>query len=392
MFARTPVFRTDQGIYGYALHFHPEPGAIGPAACPLQAWSGVFPFDAFADRRLLLRATPELIPPLLSSPMLEPARRGHALLELVTPPADGLEAEFSRLRSQGYGILLDERQLDAGSGALELADVVRAALPPENVRELPARLRALADGGRTLLAADVPSHEAQQRAARLGFGLFQGEYFCRPPAIPVTDLPRSKASYVLFLVELAKPDLDLARIERIVKGEPSLVVRLMRYLNSPIFGVRSPITSVRHALTYLGEKPLRRWGSVLAVTGMSEDRPGELVVTALVRARLCEELGKLEDRRNAETYFLTGLLSPIDAMLGRPALTCLYELPLDDAIRRAILGEDNPLGRALKTAMAFERADWARQASLPGSCGDATRLHCEVLRWAQEIVAAGAAA
>lgn len=388
MFARTPVFGPDHAVFGYELRFEPVPGSAAARAGVVERWSSHFPFDAFPGRRLLLRTTADLIPPLLG-PQLESVRQQHPVLELLdVPGAEGLAPELRRLREQGYGILLDEQHLDGGRGELaELVDVVRAAVPAAD--ELPARLRTLADAGRRLLAHDVATHEEQQRAARLGYGLFQGDFYCRPPATPVAELPRSKANYVLFLAELGKPELDLARLEQVIKREPSLAVRLLRYLNSPIFGVRSPITSVRHALTYLGERPLRRWGSVLAVSGLGDDRPSELVVTALVRARLCEELGKLADKQSAETYFLTGLLSPLDALLGKPAVTCLYELPIDDAIRRAILGEDNPLGRALKTAMAFERADWMRLAGLPAGCGRPTELHCEVLRWAAQIVAAG---
>lgn len=386
MFARTPVFGPDHAVYGYELRFEPEPGSAAARPGAVERWSSLFPFDAFPGRRLLLRTTADLIPPLLG-PELESVRQQHPVLELLDLPAEGLAPELRRLRARGYGILLDEQHLDAGRGELvELVDVVRAAVPAAD--ELPPHLCALAEGGRKLLAHDVATHEEQQRAERLGYGLFQGDYYCRPTATPVASLPRSKANYVLFLAELGKPELDLARVEQVIKGEPSLVVRLMRYLNSPIFGVRSPITSVRHALTYLGERPLRRWGSVLAVAGLGDDRPSELLVTALVRARLCEELGKLQDRKNSETYFLTGLLSTVDALLGKPALTCLYELPLDDAIRRAILGEDNQLGGALKTAMAFERDDWARQAALRTGSGGPTELHCEVLRWAAQVIAA----
>lgn len=390
MFARTPVFGPDREVFGYELFFQPDPGTMEPSARALERWSCAFPFESFPGRRMLLRATAELIPPLLASPELEPVRKYRPVLELLeAPDPAGLAADLRRLRERGYGILLDEHQVDGSADLAGLVDVVRAPLPSAGTGQLEPRLRALADGGRMLLAPDVATHEDQERAARLGYGLFQGEFFQRPPATPVAELPRSKANYILFLAELGKPELDFARVEQVVKREPSLVVRLMRYLNSPIFGVRSPITSVRHALTYLGETPLRRWGRVPVAAGLGEDRPSEIVVTALVRARLCEEIGKLEDRARTDTYFLTGLLSLIDAMLGKPAVACLYELPIDDSIRRAILGEDNPLGRALKTAMAFERADWARLAAMPGGVGCPTRLHCEVLRWAAQVASAG---
>ena len=45
-----------------------------------------------------------------------------------------------------------------------------------------------------------------------------------------------------------------------MKQEPSLCYRLLRYLNSPAFGFRAEIRSVRHALTILGEREIRKMG------------------------------------------------------------------------------------------------------------------------------------
>jgi c-di-GMP phosphodiesterase len=65
---------------------------------------------------------------------------------------------------------------------------------------------------------------------------------------------------------------------------------LLRYLNSFAFAFRFEISSVRHALELLGEDEIRKWVLVCAVTENCIDKPSEVVVWALVRARFCEQL------------------------------------------------------------------------------------------------------
>jgi EAL and modified HD-GYP domain-containing signal transduction protein len=73
-------------------------------------------------------------------------------------------------------------------------------------------------------------------------------------------------------------------------------------------------------------------------------------------------------------------------LLNQPLEACVYQLAIEGEIKRAILGEDNPFGRALKLAVAFERADWPRvleSASPRGS--DLSGLYRDALRWAAQI-------
>jgi len=87
---------------------------------------------------------------------------------------------------------------------------------------------------------------------------FQGYFFRhtehpRARHIPATDdLPPTAAGYL-------KVRNGLCEIEDLVKREPSLCYRLLRYLNSPLLGVSAPVLSIRHALNLLGERELARW-------------------------------------------------------------------------------------------------------------------------------------
>ncbi len=73
-------------------------------------------------------------------------------------------------------------------------------------------------------------------------------------------------------------------LERAILREPSLCYRLLRYLNSAAFGL-FPIRSIRHALSLLGQREIRKWVSIVVAISISGDRPSELISCALTRAR-----------------------------------------------------------------------------------------------------------
>ena len=102
-----------------------------------------------------------------------------------------------------------------------------------------------------------------------------------------------------------------------LKREPALSYKLLRFVNSAWFGLRDPVESLERALSTIGEDAARKWLAVLTMANLAADHPSELAVSTLVRARFFELLaaeagfGYLRD-----DCFLVGLFSRLDAMLG----------------------------------------------------------------------------
>ena len=88
-------------------------------------------------------------------------------------------------------------------------------------------------------------------------------------------------------------------------------------MNSAIFGFQSEIHSVRHALSILGERDVRRWVRLVAAVGAGQEKTSDLVLSALVRGRFGELLAPRVPHGESD-LFLLGLLSLIDAMLEMP--------------------------------------------------------------------------
>lgn len=134
---------------------------------------------------------------------------------------------------------------------------------------------------------------------------------------------------------------------------------MLRYLNSPLKGLRSEIKNIRHAISLLGEVEFRRWVAIVAVVALSGNKPSELIRTALTRAYFCEEIAERAGLAGKSgDLFLMGLLSVADALLDQPMDLAIASLPVTGEIRAALTGGPNRFRDIYETLLAYERADW----------------------------------
>jgi c-di-GMP phosphodiesterase len=149
---------------------------------------------------------------------------------------------------------------------------------------------------------------------------------------------------------------------------------------------RSPrVGSVREALMLLGARAVRRWATALVMAGMP-DQPHALLVTALVRARMCELLS--DDPGRADRAFTVGMCSTINRLLGLPMREALETLPLADDVVAALLRGEGAEGRGLRTVLAWELGDFAGAEALPGGPDRVARAYRDAVAWADDTAAA----
>jgi EAL and modified HD-GYP domain-containing signal transduction protein len=160
----------------------------------------------------------------------------------------------------------------------------------------------------------------------------------------------------------SKPEVDFDEIEKLIKHDPALCYRLLRYLNSPLLGLSSQVTSVRTALSMLGEKESIRWIRMTTTLVMGQQKSSDLVLASLVHARFCELVGPRVEHGDTD-LFLMGMLSLIDSILAVPIGMVLEELSLDPAIKRQLLGakmgKKTPLS-PIYDLMLAEAGDWGQ--------------------------------
>lgn len=363
--ARQPIFDRDEAVVGYELLYRNGPENFFPpsadpdgASCALiDSCLHVHDLEA-----LVGNSTPfiNVTENLLCGEALEILPRGTVFeIMKATPASPEVLSACRRMHAAGYVIALDDFTGEAIREPLvEVADILKVNFLL--VRDSAARI-AIAERygrlGKALLADKLETREDAQSGKDAGYTLSQGFFYREPQIVVRRDIPRFKQNYLLFLQELRKPDLDMQKIGRLIESEVSLSVRLLKYMNSCAFGLQREVTSIGQALVYLGEGPLRRWGSLVAIAGLGDDRPRELVVTTLIRARFCELLGDQAGMPPGQP-FMVGLVSSLDALLGRPHEEVLAEIGVGEEILHAIEGDESNLGRLLAAVSAYERGDW----------------------------------
>ncbi len=239
-----------------------------------------------------------------------------------------------------------------------------------------------------MLAEKIETHGDFVQARDQGFVFFQGYFFRRPEMLNTRDMPANRLNYLRLLQEVSRPELNVSELEKLIKAEASVCYRLLRYLNSAVFGLKSEIHSVRHALSMLGERQVRRWVRLVAAVGAGQDRPSDLVLSALVRARFGEVLQPIVPHGESD-LFLLGLLSLIDAMLEMPMTEILERIPLDGETKAVLLGQPSLLRPVYQLMLAHESGEWDAAGELSQNLHldseEVAGYYWRAQQWAREV-------
>jgi len=373
--ARQPILDTRLQVFAYELLFRGGPqNSFQPfanAASSVIADSiTLFDLDMLTGQARAFVNVDEMAL-RLGAPRLLPADRIVVeILETVRPTEEMLGA-CRELRSAGYQLALDDFVDSPGIAPLvEFASFLKIDFQMFDARARSALARKYADNHIRLLAEKVETESEFREARDLGFSYFQGYFFCKPSMVETREIPGNKAIQLQLLTAVAAPELRFDFIENLLKQEPSLLYRLLRYLNSPILGLRSEVRSVRHAIVLLGENEFRRWASIFAIISMSTGKSPELIRTALTRAFFCEEFSAAAGlREKGPNLFLMGLLSVTDALLDKPMREALKALPVTQEVKIALCGGTNHFRDVFELVLALERAEWIRLSDIAARIG-----------------------
>jgi len=311
------------------------------------------------------------------------------ILENVGADEDLLDA-CRALRDRGYRLALDDFTVPEKVEALtSIADFLKVdfrATSVEQQRDAATRFK----GKVGLLAEKVETQEEFRCARDMGYEYFQGFFFARPVISSTRQIPGFKLQFLRILNELHRPEMDFRKLADLLKREPGLSYKLLRFVNSAWFGLRSPVESLQRALVSLGEEAARKWLSVLTMANLASDQPTELAISTLVRARFFESLAKEAGLMQlCDDCFLVGMFSRLDAMLGRPLAELVEGLNLHGQITRTLLDRPHPSDKmppVWKLVLAYERGDWdtlgAMALGRDLNAQTLTDCYAEAVQWA----------
>lgn len=163
---------------------------------------------------------------------------------------------------------------------------------------------------------------------------------------------------VMELMDGVERERPVPQLEAILKRDPTLAFRLMRYLNSAAFGLRVEITTFQHALMMLGYQRLKRWLALLLASSAKGQNARPLMHAAVRRGLLMEELGQLQSGADTEMrgeMFVCGVFSLLDRLLPQPMRELLASLPVPERVVQALSGEGGPYLAHLELVRAIEQ-------------------------------------
>jgi len=314
------------------------------------------------------------------------------ILEDVIPTEEIISA-CKKLKLDGYLLVLDDFVFKLEYlPFIELADIIKVDFRTTSREERQQLIHRLQGYPIKFLAEKVETQEDFQDALYMGYSYFQGYFFCKPSIISGKNLPGYKANYLHILQEINRPELEFSQIEDIIKRDVSLSYKLLRFINSAFFGFKSKISSLRQALTLLGQNELIKWISLVALKGVAQNKPGELILESLIRARFAEKLasGKMLKHRVANV-FLMGMFSHIDILLDRPLQEILDEIALDEEIKYALLEKGHSQFAILyKLIQTYGKGDWEAYSGYVEELGleeqNVLTSYRESLIWAHDLI------
>jgi EAL and modified HD-GYP domain-containing signal transduction protein len=318
-------------------------------------------------------------------PLPVPSQRVALQVRDYDHSIDTLVRCLGRRKDEGFSLVLEDFVWTADAvPLLHLVDYVKLDFQRLRAQGLRDHLAQLRPFPIKPIVTGLCNSAQVRLCVTLGVECFQGDFLFKPQLMARKELPNSFLVMTDLLGRLQDPDVEFQEIEALVKRDPGLSVAVLRFLNSSAYGFRQEVSSVRQAVALLGLSEFTKWTLLVSLSSRF-DSPSELLVTALVRARTCENYARATGG-SPDTAFIVGLLSVLDALLDRPMQDVLRELPLTAEISGAVLDLEGPAGRILERALGREQGSYTEDDEAERTL---TEAWMEAVEWAETTRGAG---
>lgn len=364
--ARQPIFKRDKKILGYELLFRDgassffsgEDGNIATSnvlsnsfiSIGIESIAGNNPAFINFTRDLLLKQAPQMFPK--ESLAVE-------ILEDMMPEDDIIKA-CQELHQKGYTIALDDFFYKSGMKPLiALADIIKFDFRSSPVEKIRKDIERFSRYNIKFLAEKVETNEEFQTALDMGCEYFQGYFFSKPETIKGKDISSAQMNLLGIMAEANKRDFDFNKVEAIISRDVSISYKLLRYINSAFYRRSATVSSIKQAMLLLGEKGVRSFLSLIAMTKLGKNKPDELIRSSIIRAKFCELLGEKKGSGiDSSELFTLGLFSSIDAILDDTMENLMGKLPLSNNLKDALIYREGDLNNYLSLTISYEKGDW----------------------------------
>jgi EAL and modified HD-GYP domain-containing signal transduction protein len=148
---------------------------------------------------------------------------------------------------------------------------------------------------------------------------------------------------IVELINRVDKQEPIEKLEATLKRDPSLAFKLMRYINSPAFGLSVEISSFRHAIMMLGYQRLKRWLALLLATASKDTNLKPVMFAAVRRGLFMEELVRQSgDDEMRNEMFICGVFSLLDRMFKQPFSELMRTIPVPQRVYQALVEGSGP--------------------------------------------------
>lgn len=315
------------------------------------------------------------------------------ILEDATPNKE-LLASIKELKNFNYTIALDDFTLEPEwDPFLPYVDIIKFdwKLTPQDVIQNYTYNHFKEFKRIICLAEKIETYEEFEKAKKMGFKLFQGYFFSKPEIVKNKTISANQFFVSQLFNETLKDPINFEKVELILSQDQALTYRLLRYVNNVRYGSSDVISSIKHAVVFLGRDNLKRFVVLMWSTAMSEGKPSELSRMSLIRARFCESLAKRK-RGSIDFHeaFMGGLLSLLDAMMDKPFDDILGTLPIGERIKSALIDKKGELAFYLGLVVDYENLNWSRLKARVTMLGiteqNVIDIYLEAAQWANTLL------
>ena len=242
-----------------------------------------------------------------------------------------------------------------------------------------------------ICASNIPDMETFGKLSPAEtISLFEGTFFRMPVTRGEHKVSPLKINYISLLNLIEEDDFDLTKAADIISQDTALIISLLRLANTRSFN--SEITSVRVAVSMLGQKDLTRWIQTTVIEKLCSDKPNELMRLSLLRAKFAENLAPVFGMAmRSQELFLTGLFSILDIILDCSMEEALSMVRVSGKIRTALLERTGSLAEVLHFIVKYESAEWqevSRQLVLKNiEIPDVSHAWVSSLQWYAKLIA-----
>lgn len=288
------------------------------------------------------------------------------------------------LKEDGFIIALDDYVFNPKLEPLEeFADIIKVDIMAVGPKQMVTHSQRLKQKGIKLLAEKVETRQQFEFCLKLGFDYFQGYFFAKPTIIEGKRLPQNKLTVLELLSSVYDPDIDMHKLSDIIGKDVSLSQKLLKFV-AETSGPNVKISSIHDAVLRFGLNRLKSWASMLVLSGV-DDKPVELFITALTRAKFCELVAQKLKQQMIERYFTVGLFSCLDAVMDTSMNELLAKLGLEQDIEAALLRGEGDLGISLNLVKGLERGQTDMTLPSGMSATEASECYLQAMKFSESM-------